>query len=164
MPFELRPYPAPTLTPEGDYLKKAWAERVYPLAERLGVEIRLPEVSPQPHTHIAHEGTLFAKEKGRANEFSHSVFSAIFQLSRDIGDAVVLTDIAENVGLDAMLFKRVVLEERHYSAERKRLEQNAHELGIHAVPTFFIGEQVLQGLYPQEVLEEVINKELSRAA
>ncbi len=164
MPFELRPEPTPTLRPEGDYLKKAWAERVYPLAERLGVEIRLPEVSPQPHTHLAHEGALYARDKGRANEFSHSVMSAFFQLSRDIGDPIVLTDIAENVGLDPIEFKREVLDERRFSAERERLERHAQDLGIHAVPTFFIGEQVLQGLYPQETLTQVIDQELARAA
>lgn len=164
MPFELRPEPAPTLTADSDYLQKAWRERVYPLAERLGVEIRLPEVSPQPHTHLAHEGALYARDKGRANEFSHSVLSSFFQLSRDIGDPVVLIDIAENVGLDPVEFKREVIDERGYSGERERLERHAHDLGIHAVPTFVIGEQVLQGLYPQETLAQVIDRELARAA
>ena len=46
MPFELRPYPEPTLRPEGEYLRSAWERSVYPLAARLGVraEIGLTEV------------------------------------------------------------------------------------------------------------------------
>lgn len=48
MPFELRPYPTPTLRLEDNYLPTAWKHGVYPAAERLGVPIRLPTVSPQP--------------------------------------------------------------------------------------------------------------------
>src|SRR5688572_853353 len=50
LPFELRPFPQPTLRPEGEYLQTAWRRSVYPLASRLGVEIRLPDVSPQPYS------------------------------------------------------------------------------------------------------------------
>jgi predicted DsbA family dithiol-disulfide isomerase len=65
MPFELRPYRAPTLRPEGDYLQRAWQQSVYPLARKLGVPIKLPTVSPQPHTHLALEGYQYAKEQGK---------------------------------------------------------------------------------------------------
>ena len=50
--FELRPYPNETLRPEGDYLQRAWTNSVYPLAMQMGVPIKLPTVSPQPHTHL----------------------------------------------------------------------------------------------------------------
>jgi predicted DsbA family dithiol-disulfide isomerase len=40
--FELHPEPVPTLDPKGDYLQSAWKSSVYPLAERLGVKMRLP--------------------------------------------------------------------------------------------------------------------------
>src|SRR5436190_12364789 len=56
MPFELRPEPQPTLRPEGDYLQRAWLQSVYPIARRMGVPIKLPALSPQPHTHLAFEG------------------------------------------------------------------------------------------------------------
>jgi predicted DsbA family dithiol-disulfide isomerase len=56
MPFELRPEPHPTLKPDGDYLQQAWQRSVYPLARHMGVEINMPQVSPQPHTHLAFEG------------------------------------------------------------------------------------------------------------
>ena len=63
-PVRAAPEPQPTLRPEGDYLQQAWARSVYPLAGRLGVEIHLPPVSPQPHTHLAWEGFQFAREHG----------------------------------------------------------------------------------------------------
>ena len=42
--FELRPEPVPTLDPKGEYLQHAWRDSVYPLANRLGVTMRLPPV------------------------------------------------------------------------------------------------------------------------
>jgi hypothetical protein len=36
--------------------QRAWQQSVYPIARRMGVPIKLPEVSPQPHTHLAFEG------------------------------------------------------------------------------------------------------------
>src|SRR5680860_357329 len=56
MPYELRPDPQPTLRPEGEYLERVWRDSVYPMAERLGVPIKLPNISPQPHTGLAFEG------------------------------------------------------------------------------------------------------------
>jgi predicted DsbA family dithiol-disulfide isomerase len=162
MPFELRPYPNETLRPEGEHLQRAWKERVLPLAERMGVPMRLPQASPQPHTHLAHEGLQFAKEHGRANEYNHAVMSAFFQNSEDIGDVEVLTRIAGRAGLNEQEFRRA-LEERRYREQHQRLLRDAYQsLGISAVPSFFIGRRRLQGLYPKEILEQVIEEELKR--
>ena len=59
MPFELRPYPNETLKPDGDYLQRAWQKSVYPIARQLGVPIKLPTVSPQPH--LDGKYTVFGK-------------------------------------------------------------------------------------------------------
>lgn len=159
MPFELRPYPNPTLRPEGEYLQRAWRDSVYPLAEKLGVEMHLPEVSPQPYTHLAHEGMLFAKERGKANEYNHAVMTAFFQKSEDIGNPDVLARIAREVGLDEDGFCRALENPRYRQAHQQTLRE-AYDLGINAVPTFFIGRRRLQGLYPKEVLADIIKAEL----
>src|SRR5436305_12071715 len=100
MPFELRPYPNTTLRPEGDYLQRAWAQSVYPLARRMGVPITLPRVSPQPHTHLAFEGYQYAREHGKGNAYNHRVLEAFFRDGQDIGDIGVLTRPAAEVGRD----------------------------------------------------------------
>ena len=51
--FELRPEPVPTLDPKGDYLERVWGSSVYPLAERLGMTMKLPPL--QPRSRLAHE-------------------------------------------------------------------------------------------------------------
>jgi predicted DsbA family dithiol-disulfide isomerase len=162
MPFELRPYPNPTLKPEGEYLQTVWAQSVYPLAERLGVKIRLPRVSPQPYTHLAFEGYQFAKEHGKAKEYNHRIFTAFFQEEQDIGDLEVLTKLAGEIGLDQEEFKKALETGKYKEVHRKALDHAYNEAKITAVPTFVIGEQVLQGLYSQETLEKVIDEELQK--
>ncbi len=62
MPFELREYPTPTLRTEDEYLPRIWKRSVYPTAERLGVPIKLPSISPQPYSRLAFVGFQFAQE------------------------------------------------------------------------------------------------------
>ncbi|BCU81194.1 2-hydroxychromene-2-carboxylate isomerase [Polycladomyces abyssicola] len=162
MPFELRPYPTPTLKPEGEYLQTVWARSVYPIAERMGVKITLPKVSPQPYTHLAFEGYQYAKEHKKANEYNHRIFTAFFQEEQDIGDIDVLTKLAGEIGLNKEEFKKALETRKYKEAHQKALEHAYHEAHITAVPTFIIGERVLQGLYSQETLEKVINEELQK--
>src|SRR5262245_24646113 len=81
-PFELRPYPNPTLRPEDDYLPRVWHKSVYPMAERLGIAITLPTVSPQPYSHLAFEGAWYARAHGRAEQYHDAVLRAFFQHDR----------------------------------------------------------------------------------
>jgi predicted DsbA family dithiol-disulfide isomerase len=162
MPFELRPYPTPTLKPEGEYLRKTWEQSVYPLAERMGVKIVLPRVSPQPYTHLAFEGYQYAREHGKANEYNHRIFTAFFQEEKDIGDIRVLTELAAEIGLDPEEF-RIALETGTYKDVHQRALRHAyHEARITVVPTIMIGDQVVQGIRSRETLEKIINEELQK--
>ncbi len=100
MPFELRPFPTPTLRPEDPYLPQIWAQSVYPMAARLGVEIKLPSISPQPYTHLAFEGFQHAKPFGKTvgNAYNERILRAFFVENRDIGDVEVLSELAQEVG------------------------------------------------------------------
>jgi len=156
MPFELRPHPTPTLRPEGAYLQNAWRNSVYPLAHRMGVDIRLPAVSPQPYTRLAFEGLEFAKDKGRGDEYNARVMRAFFQESRDIGDTEVLAQLASEAGLNADDFRRA-LNTRQYSSRVEELLRHAYEeMNITGVPFFVIGDQALSGLQSKEALARAI--------
>ncbi len=159
LPFELRPEPAPTLRPEDDYLQSAWRNNVYPLAQRLGVEMKLPSVSPQPHTRLAHEAMEFAKEHGKGNEYAHALFKAFFQRSEDIGNVGVLGRIAGAVGLDPEELRRA-LEEGKYRERTQNLLRQARMQMVNAVPTFIIGRQRVSGLYPAEALAEIVDEQM----
>lgn len=138
MPFELRPYPAPTLRPEDEYLPRVWERAVYPMAAWMGVPIRLPSVSPQPYTRRAFEGYQFAKEHGRGAEYGGRVLRAFFQEDRDIGDAEVLAGITAELGLDADAFRAALASGRYGPAHDAALRE-ARELGITGVPTLVVG-------------------------
>ena len=160
LPFELRPFPTRTLSPDGEYLRTAWARSVYPLAARLGVPIRLPAVSPQPYTHLAFEGYQYAREHGKGNEYNHRVLAAFFQEGQDIGRVDVLERLAGEVGLDGREFREALETRRYEGAHRRALHSAYYEAGVTSVPTFAIGDQVLTGLQDRVDLERVIDAEL----
>lgn len=155
MPFELRPYPTPTLRPEDEYLPRVWQQSVYPMAEQLGVNIQLPGISPQPYTHLAFEGFQYAKEKGKAEAYTTRLFEAFFQENKDIGDVDVLTSLAAEIGLNAEEYRQA-LESRQYKEKHQQARQQSNREGIQAVPTFKIGGNYYPGVIPKEHLKRII--------
>ena len=132
------------------------------MAEKLGVYMKLPTVSPYPYTNLAFQGLEFAKDRGKGAEYNDAVFRAFFQQSRDIGRIDVLADIATEVGLDPEQF-RAALEQGTYRDRVQQLLRTAYEqAGVTVVPTMIIGRQRLEGLYPEDAIKQVIEGELGR--
>ncbi|MDR7037948.1 putative DsbA family dithiol-disulfide isomerase [Methylobacterium sp. BE186] len=160
MPFELRPYPTPTLRPEDAYLPTAWKQGVYPAAERMGIAIRLPTVSPQPYTRKAFLGLQYAVEHGRGDAYVDAVLRAFFQQDRDIGDTDVLKAIVQDLGLDPLGLDGVLASplsgERHDAALRV-----AREAGIRAVPSVAVGNRLFSGTPQPEILRAEILRQAS---
>ncbi len=162
MPFELRPEPHPTLRPEGEYLQRAWTQSVFPIAARMGVPIVLPQVSPQPHTHLAFEGYQYAKEHGKGNEYNLRVLEGFFRDGLHIGDMGVLARLAGEVGLDESGFAEALRTRKYREAHRRALRHAYEEAGVQGVPMFVIGDRVLTGLQDRATLEAAIDDQ-SRA-
>jgi predicted DsbA family dithiol-disulfide isomerase len=162
MPFELRPEPNPTLRPEGEYLQRAWRQSVYPIAQRMGVPINLPPVSPQPHTHLAFEGYQYAKERGKGNDYNHRLLRAFFVEGQDIGAIDVLTKLAGEVGLKESEFHEALQTRRYREAHRQALRHAYDEAGVTGVPMFLIGDEVLTGLQDAAALEAAIEAQGTR--
>jgi predicted DsbA family dithiol-disulfide isomerase len=162
MPYELRPYPNETLKPEGEYLQSTWKQSVYPMAERMGIEIVLPKVSPQPYTHLAFEGYQYAKEKGKAAEYNDRMLRAFFQEEQDIGNIEVLTKLAGEIGLDEHEYREALETRKYKDVHQKALNHAYTEANITAVPTFVIGDTKIAGIRSKETLEQIINDEISR--
>ena len=162
MPFELRPYPTPTLEPEGDYLQSGWRQSIYPMAERMGVRIVLPRVSPQPYTRLAFEGALEARDQGQADAYNHRMFTAFFQDELDIGNVNVLSDCAAEIGLDKKNF-RAALDNRLHSQEcEQQLSLGRDRMAINSVPTFVIDNRIgIPGMVPKDTLVSVFREQLA---
>ncbi|WP_142828488.1 DsbA family oxidoreductase [Planococcus soli] len=162
MPFELRPYPNATLKPEEHYLQSTWKQSVYPMAERLDIEITLPKVSPQPYTHLAFEGYQYAKEKGKGNEYNDRLLRGFFQEEQDIGSVEVLTKLASEIGLDEKEYQEALETRKYKEVHQQALRHAYEEANITSVPTFVIGETKVAGIHSKETLEQLIAEEISK--
>lgn len=161
MPFELRPYPTPTLRPEDSYLQTVWPQSVYPVAERFGVRLRLPSVSPQPYTALAWQGYQYARANGQSQDqgqiYNHLVLQAFFQEDQDIGRIDVLTQIALRAGLDAVDFEAALRDGRYREAHEQALAM-ARSQGVSAVPAFRIRQRWLPGVQDARTLERALRE------
>jgi predicted DsbA family dithiol-disulfide isomerase len=152
--FELRPDPAPTLDPDGEYLHRVWGSSVYPMAERLGMTIRLPPV--QPRSRRAHEAAHWARGRGRFDEYNAAVFRAFFERGENIGEISVLVKLAADLELDGTALRRS-LEAREFEPAVIEDERLAQALGLSGVPAFVADRKAaLSGVQSVEALRELI--------
>ncbi len=150
----MRPEPAPALDPAGEYLRRVWSGSVYPLAERLGVTMRLPPV--QPRSRLAHQAAHWARSQGKFDEYNAAVFRAFFERGEDIGEAEVLLGLAAESGLDAPGL-RAALEAREFEPGVLADEREAAELGVGGVPAFVADRRLaLSGVQHVERLRELV--------
>ncbi|TVT50710.1 thioredoxin [Amycolatopsis rhizosphaerae] len=157
-PFELRPDPVPTLRPEDDYLPRVWNGSVYPMARRLGVEIALPSVSPQPRTAKAFMVLQLAQERRLGEEYSGAVFRAFFQQDRDVGDDEVIIEVATSVGLDAAEVRHALASPERRDRQVEAQRYASEEVGVTAVPSFRIGGRRYSGVLDATGLIEAVDQ------
>jgi predicted DsbA family dithiol-disulfide isomerase len=115
------------------------------------------------YTHLAFEGYQYAKEHGKANEYNERMLEAFFQKELDIGNIDVLAGLAAELGLNAEDFRGALQSRRYKDMHQKALKHAYQEADIHAVPTFIIGNQVVQGIRSKQSLEKIIEQELEKA-
>ncbi|MEN3328042.1 MAG: hypothetical protein V7638_2849 [Acidobacteriota bacterium] len=154
--FELRPDPAPSLDPAGEYLTRVWRDSVYPLAQRLGMTMRLPPI--QPRSRRAHEAAKWAQSQDQFNAYNEALFRAFFERGEDISDIEVLGKLARDLGLDDSSL-RASLESKQFEPSVIADEREAAELGVHAVPAFVFNRRfALSGVQPLAALEQMVNR------
>ncbi|WP_168016126.1 DsbA family oxidoreductase [Halomonas salinarum] len=154
--FELRPEPAPTLEPDGDYLHDIWNRAVYPMAEERGMTLRLPRI--QPRSRLAHEAMAWAQhsDPAMADTLRSALFRGFFEDSLDLADPVALVNVAEGLTLDGTSLEQA-LAERRYREQVLADQQAAQALGIQGVPglRFSLNDEhagILEGAQPRRQL------------
>jgi predicted DsbA family dithiol-disulfide isomerase len=153
--FELRPEPVPMLDPSGEYLTNAWRNHVYPLARKMNMDLKLPPV--QPRSRLAHEAAKWAGSKDRHLEYTLALFKAFFADGLDIGKIDVLAGLAVSLGLDPQDLQ-AVLDKNIFTEEVIADEDEAHRIGVNAVPAFAANGRVLAaGVQTVERLRSLIN-------
>jgi predicted DsbA family dithiol-disulfide isomerase len=152
--YELRPDPVPMIDPNSEYLRRAWRDSVAPLAERLGVTMRFPPVKPR--TRKAHEAAHWARAQGRFDDYHDEIFRTFFERGEDIGDAVVLIELARRLELDSDSLRQT-LNNHEFEVSVLADERAAENFGVSGVPAFIANRKAaLSGVQPVENLKRLI--------
>ena len=159
--FELRPDPVPTLDPNGDYLHRVWGSSVYPLAEHLGIDIKLPPA--QPRSRRAHQAAHWARRHGKFREYNDALFRSFFRRGEDIGNNEVLTRLASDMALEGDDLREALENDLHLENVLAD-EWEAKKLGLSGVPAFIANRKIaLSGVQPLESLQKLVEHARSLA-
>jgi predicted DsbA family dithiol-disulfide isomerase len=130
--YELYPVPAPL----PDTVDGGWMAALRPLAEELGLVLRVP---PAPaRTAKAHEAAAFAQARGVGPAMREAIFAAYFGEGRDIARIDVLVALGTALGLDAGELK-VVLDVDSLSPRIRAEQDAARRAGVEGTPTVVAG-------------------------
>lgn len=154
--FELRPDPVPKRDPNGEYLIRVWRDSVYPLAEQLGVTMRLPPI--QPRSRRAHEAAKWAQTQDRFDDLNDAIFRSFFERGEDIESVDVLTGLARQLRMDDSGL-RTAIENKQFEADVIADENEATQLGLHAVPAFVANRRIaLSGVQSSTALSQLVQR------
>jgi len=166
-PFELHPEtPKPGVGARdafgGSPRAAAAGRNIEQLAAASGIAMRMPRLIP--NSHLALEAAEFAREAGAFDPFHAALFEAYFSEGRDIGDAVVLRDVAAACGIDASRL-REALDDGRYAAAIDRATAAAREDGVISTPTFvYEGGFRLVGAQDYDVFASITRRIIQRRA
>jgi len=136
---------------------KAYAP-VLERAEAAGLDIDFGAIERVPDTLDAHRLIHWAGIEERQTPTAMALFRAYFDEGRDIGDRDVLSDIADSVGLDAAVIRKL-LESDADVEDIPRKEAQFREMGVTGVPTFIVaGKHAVPGCQPPELWIKVIDE------
>ena len=165
-PFQLNPdMPAEGMDRraylEGKFGGKEGAVRAYaPVVEQAkaaGLTINFEAMKRTPNTLNAHRLIHWAGIEGRQTAAVSALFHAYFVEARDIGDAEVLADLADGIGMDASVVTRLLATDEDTDNIRKR-DAHSRQMGVSAVPTFIVaGSHAVPGAQPPELWKRVIS-------
>ena len=173
-----RPYQLDPTLPEEGVDRKAYMAAKFPDAERReaigkilddaaaedGISWNLAAIPVSPNTNAAHRVIRWAQTAGAQDAVLEGVLAAYFTHGRDIGDPVVLADIAGAAGMDRLLVLRLLSEGADKDAVTRE-HQQAHEAGVSGVPfIIFDGKVAIAGAEPPERMVKAIDKALEAAA
>jgi len=142
------------LDPQGDYLKSAWQNHVYPLAMKMRFSMNMPQV--QPRTRLAHAIGKWAGDKSSFAAYNYAVFKAFFQDGHNIGELDILLQIVRELGLVPDELKSGTLLDS-YVHQAIRDEEMAKQIGVRAVPAYVSNGKVLAaGVQSLSQLQQLI--------
>ncbi|WP_373050344.1 DsbA family oxidoreductase [Thalassovita aquimarina] len=127
-------------------------------AEQAGLTINFDAIERTPNTLNAHRLIHWAAIEGRQTAAVSALFRAYFQEGCDIGDRDTLADIADSIGMDAAVARRLLESDADEQNIRDR-DTAAREMGVNSVPTFIVASQhAVPGAQPTDLWLKVIDE------
>jgi predicted DsbA family dithiol-disulfide isomerase len=148
LPFELNPdMPAEGVERSVYRAQKFGAERsaeldaqMTELGRREGISFAFDRMQSTPNTRKAHMLIAAARQHGRGDALVEALFRAYFEEGRDVGDAAVLLDVAEEVSLDRQV-ALTALKSEELRSLIVSVEAQAAEMQVGGVPFFIVDRQ-----------------------
>lgn len=133
-------------------------------AEAVGLNFNVEAMKRAPNTLDAHRLIHWAGIEGKQNAAAMALFAAYFTDGRDIGDAEVLADIADSLGMDGGVVTKL-LETSADTDDIRARDKQFREMGITSVPTFIVAAQhAVPGAQDTDlwlrVIDEIIEKQV----
>jgi predicted DsbA family dithiol-disulfide isomerase len=167
--FEIHPETPPEGVAMDDMFPKATREQMFERLRASGEQygIKFAENSLLSNSRLALEASEFARHTASFHDFHRRIFQAYFSEGRDIGDRVVLNEIAESCGLDVEAMN-AALEDGRYANRLAEGQREGQRYGVTGTPTFIINETYkVVGAQPVEVmrraLQEIAERESGNA-
>jgi predicted DsbA family dithiol-disulfide isomerase len=158
-PFQLNPDMPPEGMARDRYIAAKFgggqhANRIYQNVTEVGATVGIPfhfeRIQVTPSTRDAHRLIRRATEAGDADPLVEALFNAYFIEGRNIGDRVILAEIAQKAGLDGEEAARF-LASPDGAEEVVAEDMSARRIGINAVPCFiFERKYVVSGAQEAE--------------
>ena len=139
-----------------DYFKSFDAESAKKHLEDFGKDVGIKlNNEKMSNSHLSLKANEFAKKEDKFDKWHNAVFKAYFEKGKDIGNEKVILDIAEKIGLDKNKLKKYLQSEEADKILKKNLEEGK-KFGVKGVPTFIIGNKMIVGAQPYDVIKKVV--------
>jgi len=166
-PFQLNPDMPAGGMDRRDYLEtkfggKDKAVQVYgqiaDAAEAAGLHLDLGRIKRTPNTMDAHRLIHWSGLEGKQGQVVAALFRAYFDEGRDIGDAEILADIADTVGMNAAVVMKLLASDTDRDDIQTR-DAEARRVGVTGVPCFIVaGKHAVPGAQPPKMWAKVIDE------
>jgi predicted DsbA family dithiol-disulfide isomerase len=122
------------------------------LAYNLNITFSVPPI--RANTHLALQGTEYAKDHGKFREYFEKVMEEYWIKGTNISTLDTLTTIAKTIGLDPEDFSGTLRRDNYKN--RVLDDTSAEKLDIQYVPTFVFGGFRIVGNIPLDALREAV--------